>query len=159
MHLRDSGTYRRSCHVRRRRGPPTTAPSPAAAPTPSPSPALTQEQIRAEAAAAYLAAVRPYNKELTRLWKLYKDKTTLKAARAYCVKLDANLRKWIASLQEITFPEETKADVKQLIRWGAAEDAQLRSCAVSKNLAAWSSAWLKADKNRDVPLNTRTSSG
>jgi hypothetical protein len=126
--------------------PPTAAPTVAPSATPVPP---TQEEIRTAAAAAYLAAVKPYNRTNDRLWKQYKNKTSLKALRTYCSKKDVNLRTWIEKLQGITMPDDTRADAKQLIRWAAAEDVGLRQCAAAKTWAEWDRGWARFDRNAD----------
>jgi hypothetical protein len=98
---------------------------------------MTQDQIRAAAGRAYLAAVKPYNSTLKKLYNRYKDKTSLKALRTYCSKLDENLRKWISKLKTIEWPTDTASDAKALIKSNAAEDAHLRACAKAKTQLAW----------------------
>ena len=124
-------------------------PSPSAIAELSPAAPPTQDELRATSGKAYLAAVKPYNKELDRLWKKYKNKTSLKASKAYCAKLDVTLRKWIVALQGITFPDDTKADAKQLIRWNAAKDAHMRTCAKARNFRVLNAAWAAWDTAAD----------
>src|SRR4051794_4103976 len=71
--------------------------APAAEPTPSPTPSPTPdpEAVRKAAGAAYLVAVKPYNKALNALNKKYAKATALKSLKAFCVKLADNEHAWL----------------------------------------------------------------
>jgi hypothetical protein len=105
-----------------------TLPPPSASPVPTPV-ALSQDEIRKAAGAAYLAAVKPYNKTLDALNKAYRNKTDLPALRRFCSKLAANEHKWLSALHAIAMPDDTVSDTKSLIRSDASAEADLRSCA------------------------------
>jgi hypothetical protein len=127
----------------------TPGPSVAAV-VPSASPSTpTQDDIRTTAAAAYRQAVLPGNKARKSLWKTYKDKTSLKAWLTYCSKLAVVTHTELVALKAITYPEDTAADAKILIRADAAGEADLRSCAVASNWAAWNKAFKLALKAND----------
>ncbi|MEW6225996.1 MAG: hypothetical protein AB1627_15330 [Chloroflexota bacterium] len=115
--------------------PAASAGSPTASPEASPTP--SQDEIRSVAADGYLAAVGPTNKAFTTLWKQYKNKTSLKAWRQYCAKLATTLRSELVALQAISWPTDTAADAKALIRSVAAQEANERSCAAAKTWAEW----------------------
>jgi hypothetical protein len=112
-------------------------------------PAVSQDEIRLAAAAAYLAAVNPYNKTLARLNKKYENKTSLKARREFCAKLADNARTWLEALQAITYPDDTQGDARRLIRFVAAAEANLRSCAKAKSFARWAETIGLAEKASD----------
>jgi hypothetical protein len=119
------------------------------APAASPSTPPTQDEIRLVAGKAYLAPVTPANKAFTALWKIYKNKTSLKANRQYCTKLATVMRAELLALQAIEYPEDTTADAKALIRADAASEADLRTCAKASNFTAWNRAMSLADKASD----------
>lgn len=109
--------------------------------SPAPLPTPSQDEIRAAAAKAYRTAVIPSNREGKALWAYYKDKTSLKANRAYCTKLAANQRTLLLAMKAIVWPTDTASDAKILIRALASDDANMRTCAKAGNWAEWNRAW------------------
>ena len=125
---------------------PEPSPSPTVAPAATPAPAPTQDELRVTAGKAYLAAVKPANKAADRLWKQYKNKNSLSANRKYCAKIAVVDRTELLRLNAIDYPKDTVADVKNLIRHLAAEEAEFRSCAKARSLLNWYREWNLADK-------------
>jgi hypothetical protein len=79
--------------------------------------------------------VKPYNKGLNTLYRQYRHKTSLKANKNYCAKMAKLEHTELLALKAITYPTDTAADVKALIRAGAASEADLRSCAKARSFA------------------------
>jgi hypothetical protein len=109
--------------------------------TPSASAPPTQDELRAAAALAYRKAVVPLNRTSRALWKKYGDTISLKARRTFCSKLDVATRTWIKALQAITWPTDTAADAKALIRAEASADANLRACAKATSSSSAHASW------------------
>lgn len=123
--------------------PQSTAPSRSAAPSSSvaPSATPTQDEVRATAANAYRRAVIPLNRTVKALFKKYGNATSLKSLKTFCSKLDVVTRSWIKALQAITWPTDTAADAKTLIRAEASADANLRGCAKATGSSSWYASW------------------
>ena len=96
---------------------PSTMPVTSLAPTASPSPTATptQDEIRAVAAKAYLAAANISNKAGDKSFKRYKNIATLAAWHALYAAYARQSRAFSLAIRAITFPEDTKADVKRLL--------------------------------------------
>jgi hypothetical protein len=112
---------------------PTPVATPTAVPTPSPTP--DPEAVRKVAGAAYLATVKVSNKAGDDLAKQYKNRTSFLSWKHWCSKAAKITRTEMLALKAITYPADTAADAKALIRFDAAEEANLRSCAKAKSWA------------------------
>ncbi len=73
--------------------------------------------------------------------KQYRYKTTLAANKQYCGKLATVTHAELVALNAIQYPTDTVGDAKVVIRYDASDEADLRSCAVSRTVADWNHFW------------------
>lgn len=117
--------------------------------TPSAAPSISQDQVIADAAKAHLALVTKYNKLFENLYKAYNNKVTLKAHREYCSKMAVVTHSQLLALKKVVYPDDTLADIKAMIKAIAAAEANLKTCAIAPNIAAWNRAWSLVEKAQD----------
>jgi hypothetical protein len=89
----------------------------------SPAPSLTQDQIRAAASKAYVAAAQKANKDGNALAKKYPSFKTLAVARAYYKAAAAQTATFLKSIRKIIWPADTAADGHSLIAKSSAVQA------------------------------------
>jgi hypothetical protein len=97
--------------------------TPTATPIPTPTATPDPETLRKAAGTAYLAAAKAINKGFNALNKKYPTFKTLKIARAYYKAAAVLDGAFLAALKKITFPPDTVADAKALIRAIAGDQA------------------------------------
>jgi hypothetical protein len=109
--------------------------------TSSPSATLDPEVIRELAAAAFLRATPPYFGPRHPFEDQGASAASLPARQQYCTTLANKLQARLIALQNITFPPDTVAEARNLVRLTAFSARHLRTCAKDSTVSEWIIHW------------------